>query len=95
MDLQEENRVLHMRLSLAQRFVALLQRAFDALLYHGVNFRNLPEYQEDAPLDEANKLPLAQGRDKMMRWMDRVESSINAAIRRKSWKVHENKDPEK
>lgn len=84
--LSKEVRVLGIRLSLAQGFVGLLQKGYDALLHYSINFRLLPEYAEDKALDEAKDLPIEEGQVHMLDWMGRVERGIAAAIRRKLFK---------
>jgi hypothetical protein len=94
--LTKENQVLGVRLTLAQAFVRLLQVAYDALLYHGVNFRDLREYKNDQDLEVAAKLPITDGRNRIVAWMGRVESAILAAQRRKGIrKVVDNDPPRK
>ncbi|MEW6121278.1 MAG: hypothetical protein AB1698_01595 [Pseudomonadota bacterium] len=82
----DETQTLSVRLSLALAFARMMEKAFDALLYHGVNYRSLPEYQNMTALDEANALPLKEGRRVVMGWLQRMESGIAAAIRRKSFR---------
>ena len=85
--LNRENRKLGIRLQLAQAFVGMLTRAYDALLHHGVNYRDLKEYKDNtAILDEAGSLPITEGRSRFLSWMARVESGITAAIRRKTFR---------
>ena len=85
-DLEQQLRVANVRLTMAQAFVRMLETAFDALLHHGVNYRNLPEYKDETLLDEARTLPLSAGQASYHKWMERVESAIRAAIRRKGFK---------
>lgn len=89
MDTQKTESEALIRLSLAQALVQMWIKAFDALLVHGVNVRKLPEFNNTADLDEANKLPISKGRALLVRWIGRVESGIDAAIRRKNFKVLE------
>ena len=81
---------LGVRLTLAQAWVNFLNFAYDALLYHGVNYRTLKEYANSTELDDAQKLPLTKARDKITLWLGRLQSSIHAAVRRKNFKVHDN-----
>lgn len=82
-DLQQENRVLTLRLSLAHAFIKMLRQAYDALRYHGVDYQTLPTFKNADALDEADKLPLEQGRRHMLGWLERVQHDITAAVRRK------------
>lgn len=84
--MNDETQTLSVRLSLALAFAQMMQKAYDALLYHGVNYRTLPEYQNATALDEAETLPLREGRRVLMGWMERMESAISAAIRRKNFR---------
>jgi len=84
--LLQENREMHVKLGLAHAFTALWLRAYDALLHHGVNVRELPQYKDTALLDKGVKAPLEHGRGHIMAWIERLHSSINAAVRRKGIK---------
>lgn len=91
-EIRKEVHVQGVRLTLAQAWVSFLHFAYDALLYHGVNYRTLKEYANSTELDDAQKLPVTQARDKIVMWLDRLKSSINATVRRKNFKVHEHDD---
>lgn len=86
--LVKENRILNVRIRLAQYFQTMLVTAFDALLHHGVNYRDLPEYQDSDLLDKAlgNGVDVAQGESAIVKWIERVNSGIRAAIRRKQFR---------
>jgi len=84
--MNDEEQTLSIRLSLSLAFARMMEKAFDALLYHGINYRSLPEYQNMTALDDAQKLPLKEGRRIIMEWLARMESSISAAIRRKGFR---------
>ena len=86
MNNDKELEVASVRLTMAQAFGQLMVKAFDALLHHGVNYRNLPEYKDEALLDEAKTLPLQRGFASYMRWMERVENGLAAAVRRKTFR---------
>lgn len=83
-----ENRILHIRIRLAQFFQTMLVAAFDALLHHGVNYRELPEYKDSELLDQAlgNGVDVAKGEPMVVKWIERVNSGIKAAIRRKQFR---------
>jgi hypothetical protein len=83
---QEEN-ILSVRLSLAYRYIQVLGVAYDAHLYHAINYRDLPEYKDTEWLDEGYKLEPLAGRSLILRWLTRLEHGIEAAIRRKQFKV--------
>jgi hypothetical protein len=88
-EVRKDVETLGVRLTLAQAWVGFLHFAYDALLYHGVNYRTLREYVNSTDLDDAQKLPVTQARDKITGWLGRLQSGINAAVRRKNFKVHE------
>lgn len=87
--LRKEVNAQGIRLTLAQGWINLYVKAYDALLHYGINFKSLREYKEKYP-HGAENLPLTQSRDKFVSWFGRIESAIAAAIRRKAFKVHEN-----
>lgn len=69
-----------------QAFGQMMTEAFDALLHHSVNYRDIPEYRDQTLLDEASRVPLTRGVDKYMAWIGKVTNGIRAAVRRKSFK---------
>lgn len=87
-EVRKEVHNLGVRLTLAQAWVGFLNFAYDALLHHGINYRSLKEYNKSTELDDAQKQPLTQARDTIVGWLGRLQSAINAAVRRKSFKVH-------
>ncbi len=86
--LQKSNTEMSTKLGLAYAFIDMLRKGYDALLYHSINYQSLPEYKHDSPLDDLTKKPLDQVNVEAMNWMQRVKSGIEAAIRRKNFKVH-------
>lgn len=76
-------RVIRVRVSMIQAFAQMLDRAFDALLYHQINYRDLPEWNDTSLLDEAQSVSLVRGHSIYIEWIKRVESGIRAAINRK------------
>ncbi|MER9178952.1 hypothetical protein [Mesorhizobium sp. M0767] len=91
-EVRKEVDSLGVRLTLAQAWVGFLNFAYDALLHNGVNYRSLKEYSNSTELDDAQKLPLSEARNKIVGWLERLQSAISAAVRRKNFKVHEH-DP--
>ena len=89
-EVRKDVEVLGVRLTLAQAWVGFLNFAYDALLHHSVNYRSLPEYKNSKELDDAQKLPVTQARDKIVGWLGRLQSAIHANVRRGQFKVHEN-----
>lgn len=83
-----ENAILQTRLRLAQAFNTLMQTAFDALLYHSINYRDLPTYKDSTLLDSAldNGVSVQSGEHNIMAWITRVTSDMTAAIRRKGFR---------
>jgi hypothetical protein len=80
------NRLLTIRLALAQAFHSMWIRAYDALLHHQVNVRDLPEYKDSKLLDKALESDLEKGQGLIVDYLKKVESGINAAVRRKSFR---------
>jgi hypothetical protein len=72
---------------MAQAYGQMKCVAYDALLHHGINYRDLPAYKDTTLLAEAEGLVLAEGRAKYMLWMERITNAIDAAIRRKTFRV--------
>lgn len=86
--LQKTNTELSTKLNLAYAFIDMLRRGYNALLHHSINYQSLPEYTNDSPLDDLSKKPLDQVNAEAMTWMQRVKNGIEAAIRRKGFRVH-------
>jgi len=72
----------------AQGYVRLLEHAYEALLYHRINYRDLPEYKDSRLLDEARKLEPSRASSKYLLWIERVYNAVDAAIRRKQFVLH-------
>ena len=77
------------RLNLAQGWIEVLRQAYDALLHWGVNFKSLKEYEGGYP-EGAEKLPISQAQVVYSKWFMRLRHSIEAMVRRRQFKVHEN-----
>lgn len=76
------------RLLMAKTAYKFLLEAYDALLHHGVNFKSLPEWQQDYDrLDEIAKLPFKRGVQEYISWMGRVSNAVRAKVRRKGFHV--------
>jgi hypothetical protein len=86
-EVRKELHVMGVRITLAQAWIGFLHFAYDALLHHGVNYRTLKEYADSKELDDAQKMPVTEGRDKIVTWLGRLQSAINAAVRRKAFKL--------
>lgn len=86
--LVQENRILQVRLTLAQAFLGMMHTAYDALLHHSINYRNLPEYSDSTLLDKAlgNGVSVEEGKGGVMGYIERVTNGIAAAIRRKGFR---------
>ena len=85
-ELRKELHVARVRIQLAQTFVDLVLYAYDALLSHAINYRNLPEWKDSTLMDRAAKEELSMGQSTMIEWMRRVKHGIRAAIARKGIK---------
>ena len=88
MDTQEDREeTLSVRLTLAQAWVGFLLKAYDALLYHRINYRDLPEIKDTRMLDDATKQKdIRFGQVKIMDYLKRGENAILAKVRRKGIK---------
>lgn len=84
-DENKSGKVLRTRLLLSQAFIDMLLYAYDALLHHRVNYRDLGAYKDTTLLDEAQKLPLSEGQDSFITWMGRVRNDVRAAVTRKGF----------
>ena len=80
--------VQEIRLTLAQAWVSFYEFAYDALLYHGINYRTLKEYKDSSKLDDAQKMPITQARQVVIEWLDKLRNGVSAAVRRKNFKLH-------
>jgi hypothetical protein len=80
--LEAENRTLQVRLNLSRGFLAMMHKAYNALLHHEIDYRTLPAYMESTLLDQAMKANLLNGQVLIMDYLSRLESDIEAAIRR-------------
>lgn len=86
--LTRENRELGAKLNIAYAFIDTLRAGYDALLNFGINYQSLPEYKQDSPLDDLGKKPLEEVKVTSIAWLARVKSGIEAAIRRKNFRIH-------
>lgn len=76
---------LSIRLSLASAWVSLWRKAYDALLHHGINVRSTKEFQNTELLDAALEAKdIREGQVHVLEYLKRVESGLNAAVRRKA-----------
>lgn len=75
------------KLGMAQQAYQLMVRAYDALLYHGVNFRSLKSYEFwEKFLHQGEKTPEGHKVRTLGDWIVKVRNDIDAAVRRKSIK---------
>lgn len=84
--LRKDNRILQVRLSLAQAWATFQQYAYDVLLHHRINYRDTPEYKDkdkllDAKLDNAGTLEAGQA--KIITYIQRLTNGLTALVRRK------------
>lgn len=93
---KEDRQDLVARLMGAQAMGHFLLNAYSALKSYGVDFMKLPEWQDQTELEEAAKLKPHAAQWKVLNYMTRLENALRAAIRRRQFKVHDNKPgPEK
>lgn len=85
------NKMVHeqgIRLTLAQAWIDLYNYAYDTLRSYEVDFKSLKEFQDTSEIDAAMKLPMTQGRQKIITYIGKLRSAIAAAVRRKNFRVH-------
>lgn len=75
------------RLVMLRATQAMWSQGYDALLHHGVNFKNLPEYKDTKLLDGADKLSFKDGMQLILQWIELVSHEITAVIRRKGFRL--------
>lgn len=78
------------RLLAARGYGQMMDQAYDALLHHNVNYRNLPEFKDQRLVEEAAKLPPPRSADRYLLWMERLTNAIRAAVRRAGFKRIDN-----
>lgn len=86
-DLSQKLTISEVRLTIAQAWGELLDYAYDQLLYHGVNYKTLPEFKDSTVLEDAQDLPITTARSKIVTWVGTLSSAITAAVRRKGMKL--------
>ena len=64
-DLRKEVNTQGVRLTLAQAWLNLYTKGYDALLYYGVNFKDLKEYKDEFPEEDQYKLNQGNGQCRM------------------------------
>lgn len=89
----QERQDLVSRLMGAQALSLFLLRAFDAFVAYGVNFKSLPEWQDQTDLDTARTLKATAAQGLIMTYMARLEHALAAAVRRRQM-VLQNKRPD-
>lgn len=78
---------LAQRLGMAQQAYQLMVKAYDALLYHGVNFRSLKAYEFwEKFLHHGEKTPEGHKTRTLGDWIVKLRNDIDAAVRRKGIK---------
>lgn len=85
----QENKILSTSLHIAQAWVQFLKKAYDALLHHGINYRNLPEYNDPRGLLKLTmdpKVSMDTGEKAALEYLENSENGLDAAIRRKGFK---------
>jgi hypothetical protein len=78
--------VLAARVNMARAWTQMQDRAYDALLCFGVNYRDGPAYKDRSLLEKAHQSPLARSVDLYIQWMGRVERDIASMIARKTFR---------
>lgn len=83
---KESNEDIRARVGTYMYFSQVILKAYSALKNYGVDFEALPEWKDDATLDEARKLKPVPAQQVVVAWLSRLESGIDAAIRRKQFR---------
>ncbi len=84
----EDRQDLIARLMQAQALNVFLLKAYAAAANWGVNFKGLKEWQDQSELDDVHKLKPHQAQQKIINYMSRLDSALDAAIRRAQFKLH-------
>lgn len=79
---------------MAQAFAQMLLKAYDALLHFQINYRELPAYKDQALLEEAKELVITEGRNRYLLWIERICNGIDAAVRRKQFRLISKEPPD-
>lgn len=85
----QDNRVLSVSLSIAQAWVQFFIKAYDALLHHNINYRQLPEFKDPKGLMRGamnDAESMEKGQSKFLEYLENLGSAIDAAIRRAGFK---------
>jgi hypothetical protein len=76
---------LKSRLTLVSGFNDLLHLAFDALLHHGVNYKELRAYKDPTnPLMDTTPRDRWDAFQRVAHWLSKMTNDIAAAVRRKT-----------
>lgn len=78
--------VLVARVTMARAYTQMKEKAYDALLSYGVNYRDGTAWKDTTLLDEAKRLCLTRSLETYLEWMARVERDIAAMIHRKTFR---------
>lgn len=82
-----ENATLATKLTIASAFQSMWIKAYDALLHHGINMRDLPEYHDNAALERALEVGIeTEGGSRVLDYIKRVANAIDARVRRKGFR---------
>ena len=78
--------VLVARVTMARAWTQMKDKAYDALLSYGVNYRDGSAFKDTSLLDQAEKAPLARSVELYIEWMGRIERDIAAMVLRKTFR---------
>lgn len=78
--------LIRARLLMLVAYANMVDEAYDALVNHGVNYRELPDYKDRRLLERAERFPLNQGAALYVQWMGKLVSSIRAAVKRTTFR---------
>ena len=91
---KEDRADLVARLMAAQEMGRFLLRGYQMLKSYGVDFMSLPEWTDQADLDEARKLKPHRAQEKIIGYFQRLNHALSAAVRRKQFRVIERDTPD-
>ena len=84
-----EHRIMSARLVMSQSWVKFFMEAYDALLYHGVNYRTTKAYKDEKGLLNRAadaRYSFEEGYKALLRYHESLIADIKALIRRKGMK---------
>lgn len=81
--LTETTEELRARVVMYLMYAQVQNNGYQALRSYGIDYQSLPEWKNDAVLQEARKMKPQKASEMVVNWLIRVDTAIAAAIRRK------------